>query len=410
VEVDSVGALAQEAILEAETLQSRILVADDQQDVLEALRLLLKGQGYAIEMAASPAALLEAVELQQYDLILMDLNYARDTTSGREGIDLLASLKKVENLPPVVVMTGWATVGLAVEAMQQGVGDFIEKPWLNSRLLEVVRAQIEMGRSRAEARRRAQQEAQARSNIDLQLHHQKHDLEEAWAIQQGFLPKEIPQIAGIEISAAWQPAQIVGGDYFDVLPFGERNLGFCIADVAGKGLPAALLMSNLQAGVRGMAASLVSPQDLCARLNSLLCRNIAADRFITFFYGHFEGRNRQLQYANAGHNAPIVVRRNGSHQRLTHGGGILGVFPGQAFECGAAELEPGDRVILFTDGVTEAQSSKDEEFGEARLISLLEENRALTAEELQKKILSAVADFNSGNWHDDATLLILAVE
>src|ERR1700751_5401562 len=107
----------------------RILIADDQVDVLEALRLLLKGHGYVTEAVASPAALLDAISRREFDLILMDLNYARDTTSGREGLDLLGRLQTINGAPPIVVMTGWATVGLAVEAMQRGVGDFIEKPW-----------------------------------------------------------------------------------------------------------------------------------------------------------------------------------------------------------------------------------------------------------------------------------------
>ena len=109
-----------------EAIQRRILIADDQPDVLEALRLLLKGHGYTTEAVASPAALLESLARREFDLILMDLNYARDTTSGREGLDLLAQLNAVETAPPIVVMTGWASVGLAVEAMQHGVGDFVE--------------------------------------------------------------------------------------------------------------------------------------------------------------------------------------------------------------------------------------------------------------------------------------------
>src|SRR5579862_5660686 len=120
----------------------RILIADDQPDVLNALRLLLKGQGYEIEAASSPAELLQAVTASEFDLLLMDLNYARDTTSGREGIDVLNRLKDIEDAPPIVVMTGWATVGLAVEAMKYGVADFVEKPWTNSRLLEILEKQI----------------------------------------------------------------------------------------------------------------------------------------------------------------------------------------------------------------------------------------------------------------------------
>ena len=129
--------MAVDLMNQAGPTQSRIIIADDQPDVLEALRLLLKGHGYTTEAVTSPAALLDALARAEFDLVLMDLNYARDTTSGREGLDILNQLKASENAPPIVVMTGWATVGLAVEAMQRGVGDFVEKPWVNARLLEV---------------------------------------------------------------------------------------------------------------------------------------------------------------------------------------------------------------------------------------------------------------------------------
>src|SRR6204780_2134321 len=195
----------------------RVLIADDQPDILEALRLLLKGHGYVTEAVTSPAALFAAVSQNGFDLILMDLNYARDTTSGREGIDLLARLKATENAPPIVVMTGWATVGLAVEAMQQGVGDFVEKPWVNSRLLEILQKQVQLGRERREARQQAVANNIAQTEIASQLHAQDREIAEARAIQQGFLPKEIPQLRGFEIAGAWQPARVVGGDYYDVL-------------------------------------------------------------------------------------------------------------------------------------------------------------------------------------------------
>src|SRR6267143_4239837 len=394
---------------EVRTMQSRILIADDQPDVLKALCLLLKGHGYTTETVTSPSDTLEALGRAEFDLLLMDLNYARDTTSGREGLDLLTQLKAIESVPPIVVMTGWATVGIAVEAMQRGVTDFVEKPWTNSQLLEVLSKQITLGRERRESARLAVQETQAQKVIVTQFHEQEHEIAEARAIQEGFLPKEIPQLAGYEIAAAWQSARVVGGDYFDVLPFDGEICGLCIADVAGKGLPAALLMSNLQAAVRGLASPSLPPEGLCSRLNALLCRNMTSDRFITLFYAQLDGPTRLCRYASAGHNPPFLLHRDGTHQRLREGGGVLGVFPDQKFDLGSAQLAPGDRVILFTDGVTEANNPEGEEFGEERLLGLLEQNRASSAGELQKRILNAAAAFSDGHWHDDVTLLVLAV-
>jgi phosphoserine phosphatase RsbU/P len=395
---------------ENQLAQPRVLIADDQVDVLEALRLLLKGHGYVTEAVASPMALLEAIARREFDLVLMDLNYARDTTSGREGLDLLAQLQGVDGAPPIVVMTGWATVGLAVEAMQRGVGDFVEKPWVNTRLLEILKKQVEIGRARRDARRQELEKSRAQDEIASQLHQQEREIEEALRIQKGFLPQQIPQIPGYTIAAAWQPARTVGGDYYDVLDFGDGSAGICIADVAGKGMPAAMLMSNLQAAVRGLAAPAVSPERLCDRLNALVCRNIAGDRFITLFYAHLDGPGRRLRYANAGHNLPIVVHRDGSCDRPAEGGGVLGVFELQTYVMGVQELAPGDRVVFFTDGVTEASSPDEEEFGEARLLRLLTDNRGVRAEELQKMILQSVGAYCRGMWNDDATLIVVEVE
>ena len=136
---------------ESETLMSqpspRVLVADDQADILEALRLLLKAEGYAIETAGSPAGLLAALESHEFDVVLMDLNYARDTTSGEEGLDLLSRIQTLDPLLPVVVMTAWATVEVAVEAMRRGARDFVQKPWENARLLSILATQAELARA-----------------------------------------------------------------------------------------------------------------------------------------------------------------------------------------------------------------------------------------------------------------------
>ena len=143
-----------------EVTMSRVLVADDQPDVLEALRLLLKGEGYRIESAGSPAAILEAIDTREFDAVLMDLNYARDTTSGQEGLDLLSQVRGHDQMLPVVVMTAWGSVDLAVEAMRRGARDFVQKPWENARLLTIVRTQVDLARA---LRRQHRLEAENRS-------------------------------------------------------------------------------------------------------------------------------------------------------------------------------------------------------------------------------------------------------
>src|SRR3954470_7198116 len=131
----------------------RVLVADDQQDILEALKLLLKGEGFDVETAASPRAVLSAIEARDFDALLVDMNYTRDTTSGAEGLDLLSRLQGIEGAPPVVVMTAWGSIDGAVEAMRRGARDYVEKPWDNARLVATLRAQVELGRALRTTRR-----------------------------------------------------------------------------------------------------------------------------------------------------------------------------------------------------------------------------------------------------------------
>jgi sigma-B regulation protein RsbU (phosphoserine phosphatase) len=380
----------------------RALIADDQPDVLAALRLLLRTAGYQTETVSSPAEVLTAIKRTDFDLVLMDLNYARDTTSGQEGLDLITNIQKFDSALPIVVLTAWGSVELAVEAMHRGGRDFVQKPWDNSRLLKSLNTQIELGRKR---RQRRLLEVESRNEND-KLH---YELEEAHEIQAALMPKELPEIDGLDLAVAWNPARTVGGDYFDVLKFSEQHAGLCIADVAGKGMPAALLMSNVQAVLKSLASDVLLPDELCTRVNSVICENIVSHRFITCFYGLLDTQNRKLSYTNAGHCPPILIR-DGSCQRLTEGGPVLGIFPGRRYVQSEIDLQSGDCLVLFTDGVTEARNTAGREFGEDRLRDLLIAGQSLAAAELRDRIMTAVDDFTDGEAYDDATLMVVKVD
>ncbi len=226
-----------------------------------------------------------------------------------------------------------------------------------------------------------------RFGINLHPRKQAQEYEEAREIQQGLMPKQIPQIPGVEISGSWRPARIVGGDYFDVFSFSERRVGLCIADVSGKGMPAALLMSNLQAVVKALASENTSPKDLVEKVNRVMCSNTTEAKFITLFYGLLDVDGKTLRYANAGHNAPILTRKDGAQVRLEEGGLILGIFQERSYEEGEIELRPGDRLVMFTDGVSEAVDGEGEEFGEERVAELSCCARQLSAEALRRRLL-----------------------
>jgi sigma-B regulation protein RsbU (phosphoserine phosphatase) len=372
---------------------ARILIADDQPDLLDALKLLLKGQGIEIDTATSPEAAVAALETRPFDLVLMDLNYTGDTTSGREGIDLLARVQALDRLLPVVVMTGWGSVDLAVEAMRRGVRDFVQKPWDNTQLLTTLRQEIDAGRAR-----RLQDAAEQR------------ELSEALKIQRRLLPQEIPQIDGWELAVSWQPASGVGGDCFDIIRFSDARLGITIADVVGKGIPAALLMSNLQAAVRAFASEIVDPRALCQQVNRILCGNIAEGRFISFFYALLDAATGTLTFTNAGHYLPMLVRANGVVDRLGLGGPVLGVIPDAVYEQGQVSMSGGDRLVLFTDGLTEARDGDGDEFGEERLADAIVTHRACSAPALQARLTESVLRFTNGSLQDDATLMVLAAD
>ncbi|MGI8919592.1 MAG: PP2C family protein-serine/threonine phosphatase [Pyrinomonadaceae bacterium] len=377
------------------------LIADDQPDVAMALRLLLRDAGYQTEAVTSPDAVLEAIKQRDFDLVLMDLNYARDTTSGQEGLDLITNIRKLDSTLPVVVLTGWGTVEIAVEAMQRGVHDFVQKPWDNRNLLKTLQRQIELGRTR---RKQIDIEAESRRVSE----HLDMELADAEEIQRALLPKALPTIAGLDIAVAWRPAEAVGGDFFDVLKFTDHSAGICIADVAGKGMPAALLMSNAQALMKSLASATIAPHELCARVNSVVCQNIVPNRFISCFYALFDSQTQTLAYTNAGHYAPMLIR-DGNCVRLGDGGPVLGVFPEQTYTTQTVPLCAGDCLVLFTDGVTEAMNADDEQFGEERLQELLLTFAHLSAAELREKIIGAVTEFGNGSFYDDVTLLVLKI-
>jgi phosphoserine phosphatase RsbU/P len=374
----------------------RILIADDQPDVLAALQLLLKGEGYETVTAHTPERVLEILRSDRPELLLMDLNYARDTTSGREGLGLLRSIRALDRTLPVIVLTGWASLDLAVECLRGGVSDFIQKPWDNAKLLATLRTHLDESRRLRESRRREAELAQ--------------QIEEAEEIQRGLLPRQVASVPGCRMAVSWKPYTALSGDYFDVLRFDPSRFGICIADVVGKGVPAALLMSNFQAMVQTIARGGESPSEICGRLNSFVCRTVTSNKFITFFYALIDMEKRTLRYSNAGHNPPILVRRDGSWMRLSEGGVVLGVLSDRRYSQGELDLSPGDRIVLYTDGVPEARNTSGEEFGEPRLLELILQQSQLDPQELQDRILKSVTEFCGGSPQDDSTLIAIRVE
>jgi sigma-B regulation protein RsbU (phosphoserine phosphatase) len=370
----------------------RVLVADDQPDVVSALRLLLRGAGIETDAACSVQEVRDRLNTKSYDLLLMDLNYRRDTTSGREGLELLSEVHERHRFLPIIVMTGWGSIETAVDAMRRGARTFVHKPWENASLADTVTRELD----EAAARRQANASA-------------SRELEHAQRIQQALLPSPLPEIDGCEMAAMWRPAAAFGGDCYDMLSFSKTRLGLSIADVAGKGLPAALLMANLQASVRAFGTDDARPETVTRQVNRALCRHTPVDRFVTFFYATIDTATGNLAWSNAGHNPPILVGADGSVQRLTAGGMVLGILEDTAYSHAEVRLQAGDRLVLFTDGISEAGSHEGREFGDDRLVELAVANRDRSAPDLLSAIFREVSAFTAGVFSDDATMISLAI-
>jgi len=239
---------------------------------------------------------------------------------------------------------------------------------------------------------------------------QEQELARARQIQQDLLPKSIPQLRGIQVAGAWQPASAVSGDYYDVLALDEHRLAICIGDVVGKGITAALLMANLQAAFRAFATADASPASVCGKLNAFMCGNVACGKFISFFYCIVDGRDRSLSYENAGHCPAQLVRSTGETIALLGEGAVLGVLPDWNYRNNRLQLESGDHLVLFTDGVTEAEDAYGTEFGEERVVRALQNAPGRSAEDVRRALMDAVTGYCSGNFRDDATVVVLAVQ
>ena len=233
--------------------------------------------------------------------------------------------------------------------------------------------------------------------------------EEAQAIQRALLPASLPAIAGCDLAVRWQPASAFGGDCYDAIRLSDTAFALTIADVCGKGLPAALVMSNLQASVRAFVLSDPSPRFVVSHLNQALCRNGELRRFVTLFYAVYDSSTRRLIFCNAGHNPPAVIRSDGSIVRLSAGGMVVGMFDGVTYEQSEVGLEPGDGVILFTDGITEAESPDGLEFGDDRLLATIARYGTSNPDGLLRNVFDEVASFAGRHLRDDATAIAVAI-
>jgi serine phosphatase RsbU (regulator of sigma subunit)/predicted enzyme related to lactoylglutathione lyase len=252
-------------------------------------------------------------------------------------------------------------------------------------------------------------EAQRRAAAEKQRAEQRvaHELEIAMQVQARLFPQRLPPMRTLEYAGACVQTRRVGGDYYDFLDLGQDRLGLVIGDIAGKGMPAALLMANLQANLRSQCATAVDhPERFLQTVNRLFYESTADNAYATFFYSEFDDRAGRLRYANCGHLPALVLRGTGEVERLEPTAAVLGLF--STWECRTADLRlfAGDLLAIYTDGITEAFDAKDDEFGEARLVETLHTHRDLPPGDLVAAIYEGVRRFSPHEQRDDMTLIV----
>jgi len=244
---------------------------------------------------------------------------------------------------------------------------------------------------------------------------EKQKLEEEMAlarnIQARLLPKKMPDLPNMFVHGINVPSKHVGGDYFDIIAIDDARIGITIADVSGKGMGAALLMSNLQASLHSLVKENYSLEKLVGRINNVIYQNTDPDKYITFFYGQLDKRTLLFDYVNAGHNPPYLLHEDGTIDELVTGGIILGMMPDMPYNTGSCQLKKGDMLMLFTDGVTETMTFEDEEYEETRLINFLKKTGLTkTPQKINEDLILDLQKFSAGApQNDDITILTLQI-
>ncbi len=376
-----------------------ILVVDDEPDletlIRQRFRRRIRTDELRFVFAHDGVQALEALEEhQEIELIMTDINMPR-----MDGLTLLNELRTIRPKCRAVVVSAYGDMQNIRTAMNRGAFDFVTKP-IDFKDLELTieKTMTHLAMMREALKHRAQL---------LALH---QELRVARDMQMSILPQRFPSTATCETHAIMTPAQDVGGDFYDVFHLPEQRLGIVMADVSGKGVPAALFMMVSRTLVKGNAVSALSPGEALSQVNNLLGEENERAMFVTLLFGIFDTTTGSFTYTNAGHCAPYLVRSGEKPREMPSTQGIaLGVMPDFPYSEATVQLDPGDRIFLYTDGVPEAEAPNKELFEDYRLKDILEGVAEKSPEEMNRAVLDAVREFSGGEHQsDDITCLTLA--
>ena len=378
--------------------QYKILMVDDESDleqlVRQRMRREIRSGQYAFLFAGDGVEALEALgENSDIDLVLSDINMPR-----MDGLTLLEKIPDVDTDLRSVVISAYGDMKNIRAAMNRGAFDFVTKPID----FDDLRVTIDRGLRQLEMWR----EAEASKDKLLTL---QSELDVANSMQQSILPKAFPKNDQYELYGSMAPARNVGGDFFDIIRLEYGRLGMAIADVSDKGIPAALFMMSSRTLLKGAALGCEDPGTVVTVVNDQLQDGNEANMFVTLFYAVFDPETGLVRYANGGHNPPLIVHRDGSSTILPLTGGVaLGVAPQFEFSTDQCRLEPGEALVMYTDGVSEAEDLDSEEFGMDRLQEVFGGARLENAQDANDAVFAAVREFaGDRSQSDDITCLVL---
>jgi len=383
-------------------MKVKIMVVDDEVDleplIRQKFRRQIRNEEYDFVFAHNGLeALSKLIEFPNIGLILSDINMPE-----MDGLTLLLKLKELKNPAlKTVVVSAYGDMDNIRTAMNRGAFDFLTKP-INFEDLEIT---IKKTMEELDLQRKSMIEHDQLISI-------QQDLNVAREIQLGILPKVFPPFPNrtdFDIYASMTAAKEVGGDFFDFFMINNDTLGFVIGDVSGKGIPAAIFMAVSRTLIRATGLKGMSAGECMQYANNLLCNESVSSMFVTVFYGIMNMKTGVLEYANAGHNPPYLLRNGGNIQKLESTGDmVLGCIEDNDFKTMRVQMEPEDGIILYTDGVTEAFNKNGEEYGEGRLEKLLPELQKLNVEQIVTGVSADVILFAQGfPQSDDITMLAM---
>jgi serine phosphatase RsbU (regulator of sigma subunit) len=365
---------------------NKILLVEDEPGIALVLEDSLRLEGHDVEVVSNGLAAGQRVRDGGFDLILLD-----GILPGKDGFDVCRDLRRAGFKTPIILLTARAQVEDRVRGLDLGANDYIVKPFSTCELMARVRRHLQREHDLRDDRKKLEEDTRA-----------------AFAVQERLFPSMQPPIPGLDYAAVCRPARGVSGDYYDFIPLNGGRLGLLVADVCGKGMPAALLGASLHAAVRAYAPSAgANCGEVLERANRLLFETTAPERYATVFYGVFDPSTNTLTYANAGQYPPWVVSGS-SEARLESLTPPLGMFAEiPAAEC-VVQLQVGDWLLVASDGIPEARDPDGQEFGDDRLLARVMQNSE-SALALCSETIAAVTAFSENSPSDDLTLLAARV-